>query len=45
MVKFAENLWKNQRALAIILGVVLFPLVLLIVATKLYMFFNERFSA
>ena len=39
-MEFLENLWKNHRTMAVILGVVLLPITLAIIGLKIYMALN-----
>jgi hypothetical protein len=36
-----EKLWQTQKTICIILGIILLPITLLIIGTKLYMMYNE----
>lgn len=41
MLEKLEKLWATQKTVCIILGLILLPITLLILGTKLYMMYNE----
>lgn len=41
MLEKLEKLWETQKTICIIIGVILLPITLLILGTKLYMMYNE----
>lgn len=41
MLEKIEKLWETQKTICIILGIILLPITILIIGTKLYMAYNE----
>lgn len=39
-MSFLDNMWKNHRTATIIIGVILFPIAILLIGLKLYMAFQ-----